>query len=167
MSLSRMWMGGILGWLLVLSGCGASSDNLPREAVSGSVTIEGQPLAKGTIQFAPTSDKLPTTATAGINDGKYSIPRAEGLVPGTYKVAITSFDEVAETKSLHGLPGKVAPPPKNLISKQFNTDSNLTAEVKGGETNTFDFEVTKKDSKEDAESRGTTRSRRDRRGPAR
>jgi len=166
MSPSRTWIAGILGWVLVLSGCGGSSDNLPREAVSGSVTVEGQPLAKGTILFNPTSDKLPTTATGGINDGKYSIPRAEGLVPGTYKVAISSVGE-AEMKLVHGAPGKLAPPPKNLISKQFNTNTKLTAEVIGGETNTFDFELTKRDNKEDVEYTGTTRSRGDRRGPGR
>jgi hypothetical protein len=140
---------GILVGMLALasSGCEGRSDDLPREGVSGSVTMDGQPLAKGTIQFAPTSDKIPTTITAGINDGKYSVPHTEGLVPGTYKVAISSFNEVAETPEPHHAPGKVGPAPKNLIPKQFNTASTLTAEVKGGEANTFDFEITKKEVK--------------------
>jgi hypothetical protein len=166
MARSREWIGGILGCVLVVSGCDASSDNLPREAVSGSVTLECQPLAKGTIQFAPISDKLTTTATGGINDGKYSIPRGEGLVPGTYKVAISSLEVSSEMKLVHGAPGKIGPPAKNLISKQFNTNSKLTAEVKGGGTNTFDFELTKKDNKEDLEPTGA-RSRDGGRGPRR
>jgi hypothetical protein len=128
---------------LAVSGCGGSSDNLPRVAVSGSVNLGGQPLAKGTIQFAPSSDRIPTTATAGINDGKYSIPRAEGLVPGSYKVSISSFNEVAEAKEPHGAPGKVGPPAKNIVPRQYNSASDLTAEVKGGQDNTFDFELTK------------------------
>jgi hypothetical protein len=104
-------------------------------------------MAKGTIVFAPTSDKLPTTATAGIIEGKYEIPRSEGLVPGSYKVAISSFKEMAETKEPYGAPGKVGPPPKNLVPKQYNTASTLTAEVKGGQSNTFDFEITKNEIK--------------------
>ena len=171
MARSREWIGGILGCVLVVSGCDASSDNLPREAVSGSVTLEGQPLAKGTIQFAPTSEKAPTSATAGIVDGKYSIPapgRGRQLVPGTYKGCnLQSWNQVSsEMKLVHGAPGKIGPPAKNLISKQFNTNSKLTAEVKGGGTNTFDFELTKKDNKEDLEPAGA-RSRDGGRGPRR
>jgi hypothetical protein len=161
MSISRTYARGVLGCVLLVgvSGCGGGSDGLPREAVSGAVTFDGQPLVKGTIQFAPTSDKLPTTGQATINDGKYSIPRAEGLVPGTYKVAIASFTEVAETRLLHGVPGKPAPAPKNLVSKLFNRDSNLTAEVKGGQPNEFNFDVKKMDAKEELESSGKFRPR--------
>jgi hypothetical protein len=141
----QAWGAGILVGMLGLlsSGCGGSSDDLPREAVSGSVNLEGQPLAKGTIQFVPTSDKVSTNGTAGIVEGKYALPRAEGLVPGSYKVAISSFSELAETPEPHNAPGKVGPVPKNLVPKQFNTASTLTAEVKGGQANTFNFEITK------------------------
>ena len=161
MSSSQMWTRGVLGWVLLAgaSGCGGASDGLPREGVSGAVTLDGQPLVKGTIQFRATSDKLPTTGQATINDGKYSIPRAEGLVPGTYKVVIASFTDVAETKLLHNVPGKPAAAPKNLVSKLFNRDSNLTAEVKGGQPNEFNFDVKKKDAKEELESSGRFRPR--------
>jgi hypothetical protein len=158
MSWSQLWSASILGWVLALglSGCGGSSDNLPREAVSGSVTMGGEPLAKGTIVFAPTSDKVATNATAEIVDGKYSIPRYEGLVPGSYKVAVSSLNQVAETKPVRGLPGKIAPPAKNLIPAQYNTNTTLTKEVKAGETNTFDFELSNADAK-DVASKGHTR----------
>ena len=114
MSRSQGWSAVVLLGMLALgsSGCGESPDKLPREAVSGSVTLEGQPLVKGTIVFAPTTDKIATTATAGIIEGKYSIPRGEGLVPGTYKVAISSFNEIAETKSPHGCRAKSARHPR-------------------------------------------------------
>jgi hypothetical protein len=168
MSRSQLWSASILGWVLALglSGCGGGSDNLPREAVSGSVTLGGEPLAKGTIVFAPTSEKLPTNATAGIVDGKYSIPRYEGLVPGTYKVAISSINEMAETKSPHGAPGKVGPPAKNLVPRQYNLASSLTKDVKAGETNTFDFELSNIEAK-DVGSMRNTRSQRDRHSPGR
>jgi len=149
MSQSHAWIAGILVGMHALgaSGCGGSSDGLPREAVSGLVTMEGQPLAKGTIQFAPTSENVSTTGTAGIIDGKYSIDRGDGLVPGTYKVAISSFSEMVPAKSVHGSPGPIGPPAKNLVPKQYNTASTLTAEVKGGQDNSFPFEITKNEVK--------------------
>jgi hypothetical protein len=147
MSQSQTWPAGIVGWMLALglSGCdgSSSSENLPREAISGSVTVAGQPLAQGTIQFAPSSGALPTAGTAGIKDGKYSIPRSEGLVPGPYKVLISSFTEVADSPEPHGLPGKPSPPPKNLVPKKYNKSTTLTAEVKSGASNTFDFDLKK------------------------
>jgi hypothetical protein len=160
-----MWSAGILSWVLAmgLGGCGGSSDNLPREAVSGSVTFGGEPLAKGTIQFAPTSDKLPTTATAGIVDGKYSIPRYEGLVAGSYKVAISSFDEVAPAKAVRGMPGKIAPSAKNLIPKQYNVATTLTKDVKAGETNSFEFDLSSTETT-DVASKGNARTQRNRPG---
>lgn len=51
----------------LLAGCGAES--LP--AVSGTVTVDGQPLAAGTIQFLPDAGDVPSEA-ARIQDGKFS-----------------------------------------------------------------------------------------------
>ena len=36
----------------MMTGCSGSGDELPREPVSGVVSIDGEPLANGTIQFA-------------------------------------------------------------------------------------------------------------------
>lgn len=165
MSRSKTGIACVPVWILALglSGCGGSSDNLPREPVSGSVSFGGQPLAKGSIVFAPTSDKIPTTVTAGIVDGRYSVPRYEGLVPGSYKIAISSLNEVANAKSVRGLPGKIAPPAKNIIPSQYNTASTLTKEVKAGETNTFDFDLSDDETK-DVGSKSNVRTPRDRPG---
>ena len=41
---------------LALAGCAASTDpvdNLPRKAVAGTVSLDGQPLARGRIEFDP------------------------------------------------------------------------------------------------------------------
>src|SRR3954465_12715974 len=70
----------------VLSGC-SDGDNLPRQAVSGEVTMDGAPLPNGTIQFTPATE-LPTPALVPIEGGNYSIPKDRGLVPGSYKVSI-------------------------------------------------------------------------------
>ncbi|MFM7316846.1 MAG: hypothetical protein ACKO5E_07840, partial [bacterium] len=69
---------------IVLSGCGG--DGLPRQAISGSISINGKPLKSGVVNFVPQSAGMPTQSGAAIVEGKYSIPRATGLVPGKYKV---------------------------------------------------------------------------------
>ena len=76
--------------LVVLApiGCEAPvEDKLPREAISGTVTFDGQPLQKGTIRFDPTGQGA--TASGGmVEDGRFDIPADEGPVPGKYKVLI-------------------------------------------------------------------------------
>jgi hypothetical protein len=129
---------------ITLGGCGKSGDELPRQPVSGSVTLDGKPLERGTISFQP-STGLPTAAGVPISGGSYSISRDEGLVPGSYKVAISSTPEGGPAKidpatGTPPPPGQPTPPPRELLPKQYNEATTLVAEVKEG-NNTFNYEL--------------------------
>ena len=39
--------------LFALLGCGGAEDDLPRQAISGTVTLDGKPLEAGSITFDP------------------------------------------------------------------------------------------------------------------
>jgi hypothetical protein len=121
-----------IGW--AASGCFGSADDLPREGVSGTVTLDGQPLANGTIQFSPTTEGGGPTAPSGggakIEDGQFSIPRASGLVAGNYKTSISSAGKRDRTKP--AVPGKPAGLAKELVPAKYNAKTTLTAEIKKG-----------------------------------
>jgi hypothetical protein len=129
-----------LGWLVLwlAAGCGGPVDNLPRQAVSGTVTLDGKPLDRGTLSFQPVS-QLPTAAAVSVSGGQYSIAQAEGLVPGSYRVLISSTPQTASTASRPPPPGQATPPPKEMLPEKYNVSSSLTAEVKEGTPNRFDF----------------------------
>jgi hypothetical protein len=133
----------LLVLLLVQTGCGGG-DNLPREAVSGGVTVEGTPLKSGLITFIPNDENTPTQGGGVVLDGRYSIPRNQGLVPGKYRVVITSPDDkppiLDKTNNAPGLPPI---PGKEVIPSQYNTESLLTAEVTAGAKNVFEFNLVK------------------------
>jgi hypothetical protein len=116
-------------------------DDLPREAVSGKVTLDGKPLERGTISFLPATQS-PTPGMVSIVGGSYSMPKAYGLVPGSYKVSISSSDSTGPAEKFGDVPGKTPPPPKELIPTRYNSDTTLTAEVKQGASNSFDFDLT-------------------------
>jgi hypothetical protein len=129
-------------------GCGGPDDNLPRQAVSGKVTFEGQKVEKGSIQFIPTGQDQATGVGAMIEGGSYSIARAQGPVPGLYKVVINAPDlgsaSAAGAEGAGELLGNgPAQVRRELIPKKYNIASTLTAEVKAGEANIFDFELKK------------------------
>ncbi len=126
-------------------GCSGSKDNLPREAVSGDVTLDGQPLPEGAIQFSPTGESKLTAAVVPIKDGKFSISPAEGLVTGNYRVSI-SHAEVIEVnpKKGQGALTKTTRLGKELIPSRYNTQSELKAEIKPGGVKDLKFELKSK-----------------------
>src|SRR5262247_4174540 len=90
------------GWALLLAGC--MGDPLGREAVSGTVIFQGQPLDQGRIHFVPET-KGPTESGATIENGKFQIPRDSGLVPGRYKVSVFSYDQKGAKVPSEEIPG--------------------------------------------------------------
>jgi hypothetical protein len=135
-------------YILVLAvglaaGCSGSGDDLPREPVSGTVTLDNQPLATGVIQFSPaekaSAGQSLNSAGGQITDGKFSISREQGLVPGKYNVAINAAEKTERTKPERVGAGKMSDLAKELIPAQYNSQTTLTAEVKKGGGNAFTF----------------------------
>jgi hypothetical protein len=127
-----------------LAGCG-DSDGLAREAISGTVTLDGQPLADGAIQMLPINRTEGTAGGAIVKDGKYTIEREKGLLPGQYRVVISSSQAGAAAPS-DGPPGPVptSDAPKDPIPAKYNIETTLTADVKSGTPNVFPFELSTK-----------------------
>ncbi len=74
---------------LPLFGCGQDID--PRRAsVSGSITLDGEPVPNGSISFYPAPGSKGGTAGGDVIDGVYTISRAKGPMVGKYIVKIRS-----------------------------------------------------------------------------
>jgi hypothetical protein len=131
---------------LTVSGCWASGDDAPREAVSGIVTLDGRPLAAGAIRFFPTGVNASGFAIPGgdsIKNGKFSIAREVGLVPGTYRVSIYSGDATAgRPKGV--APGRFAQVAKEVIPFKYNAQSTLQADVPKGGLSDLRFDLQSK-----------------------
>lgn len=78
----------------VLAGCGGRDANLPKlEPVSGTVTLDGQPLSGAVVQFVPVGTTRGSGASAVTGtDGTYSLKSPEGdagVPAGEYRVVIS------------------------------------------------------------------------------
>jgi hypothetical protein len=127
---------------LVLAGC--SDQYAGRMAVSGNVTLEGQPLDGGSISFEPIDQGLDTRAGGEVKNGRFSIPRESGLKPGKYLVRLTAGDGKTPTNEEAGAPGGST----NIISvdripEDWNVNSKHEVEVKADGSNTFEFPIPK------------------------
>ena len=132
----------VILFIALLVGCGKASDG--RMAISGNVTLQGEKLDEGVIEFLPLAgggQAGPATQSgAVITDGAYKIPRDSGLVAGKYKVLITAGD--GKTPADGGLPG----PTGNIVSvdripPEYNVDSKQEVEVTPEGPNVFDYEI--------------------------
>jgi hypothetical protein len=130
----------LLGFgLLLVAGCGG--DPNARQSVSGTIRFKGQPLDQGRIQFVP-AVKGPSEAGATIENGRYTIPHNLGLVAGSYKVAIFSYDRQGAKVISEEIPGDpVAKQFKERIPAKYNAQTELTAVVTGKGSNTFDYNL--------------------------
>jgi hypothetical protein len=127
---SVVWLG---------SGCGG--DPLSRQAVSGTVSLNGTPVERGSINFHPV-EQATTSAGAVIEAGKYQIPRDLGLPPGKYRVVInapkpgTGGDVPSD-----GMPGEPVAVAEEMIPPEWNVNSDQFIEVQTGGSTEFNFDV--------------------------
>ena len=118
---------------VLFAGDGCSGDGLPRQPVSGFVTLDGQPLASGAITFYPKLLKdpdNPVAAGAMIDRGYFSIPRGEGLVPGRYDVTINSAATRGKRRQNRREPGNDRAVEKERIPAKYNSKSQMAIEIK-------------------------------------
>ena len=125
---------------LAVAGCssGDVGDGLVREAVSGKVTFNGQPLKSAVIQFLPEDANSAGGSSGTILDGAYQIGKDRGPVAGGYRVAIASAEPVAE-QAEPPPPGEAPKPKPDPIPKRYNAQTTLNAEIKAGVANVVDF----------------------------
>lgn len=90
----------------------------------------------------PTSPEQPTSVGAVIKDGRFALPAEEGPVPGLYKVAIYAEGDAAPLPEGH-VPGVPLPAPQDLIPPKYNVATELTADVKKGGPNKFEFPLSR------------------------
>lgn len=127
-----------------MTGCGGS-DGLDRQPVAGAVTLDGTPLATGTVRFQPKSNDAGTDTSAPISGGKYAFSRETGPVPGTYTISITSIEPPKDEVKQGMVPGDYRPPAtKDAVPDKYNIKTTLEATVKAGQSEAIDFTLTSK-----------------------
>jgi hypothetical protein len=121
----------------LMSGCGGD-DGLFRQSISGLVTLDGVPLAGGSILFEPTTEASGTAVGATIRQGMFVISRAEGPAPGTYRVRIYSSSN-AQAPPRKGQGDRAPRPMVERLPAHYNAKSDLRAEVFVDHANPFRF----------------------------
>ena len=117
-------------WLLSLAFLGGCREPAPELfPVRGTVTLDGQPLAEGTVYFK--SVQSGTLDTLPVKDGKF-----EGKsLPGERRVEVVAYRLIPISGPMGG---EVQ---ESLIASRYNSESELTAIVTPPGPNEFMFAV--------------------------
>lgn len=122
-------------FLLVITGCGGDSGPATYP-VSGTVTLDDEPVPKGQIIFRDPEGKI-VSAAGKIVDGEFSFESQ----PGAKRVEITANREVpGKFQTPNPGEGKL-PVLEQYVPRRYNEASKLTKEVVEGE-NEFQFKLT-------------------------
>ena len=122
-------------------GCGTSDEG--REPVTGTITLDGQPLPDGSLTLVPLA--AGPTVGATILDGNFAIARPDGPLPGAYRVEILSIRSTGRTiPDPEGPKGTTVAERKNVVPDRYGSRSELRAEVTPAGPNTFRFEIDSK-----------------------
>jgi hypothetical protein len=124
--------------LAVFTGC---SDGPQRMPVKGTVSLDGQPLATGSLLMTPL--KKGPVAGCDIKNGRFEMSGERGPGPGEYRVEITAYrptgkklydsDFNASTETL-----------EPIVPARYNAASELTATVSAETENEFKFDLKSK-----------------------
>ncbi|MFP6676568.1 MAG: carboxypeptidase regulatory-like domain-containing protein [Pirellulaceae bacterium] len=122
---------GVVLLVAVTVGCGNNDLN----AVKGTVTLDGEPLADALLVFTPLTGGRPAAARTDAN-GKYELVydrNSSGTITGEHVVEITTGDDYEDDD------GQAVLIPERL-PKQYNAETDLRAKVGEG-NNVFDFDL--------------------------
>jgi len=117
---------------LAIQGC-SDDDDFQRQSVSGLIRLDGQPLPKGIVHYYPRGAGGARQLVLGgamVRNGRFSIPRELGLVPGKYTVAVFSGVTTERNRKNDKGQGNSETEPKEVIPAKYNSQSNLEVEIK-------------------------------------
>jgi hypothetical protein len=122
---------------LVCAGCGGESGG--RISLEGTVTFDGKPIPVGTIAFRPSGGTRSPSAGCEIVEGRFSLHRDKGVLPGEFRVEIQANRTGNKTVNdpLFG-PTEIQ---EQYIPPRYNTRSELTIEVTEHQRDPLAFEL--------------------------
>lgn len=110
--------------LALISGCSADTK---RGIVTGTVSLDGQPIASGNIRFDP-ADGHTATADAAITDGKFSAT----VPPGEKRISIRAPKVVGKKKAYETPDSPTVDLTEEMIPKRYNAQTELKTTIKPG-----------------------------------
>lgn len=131
---NRLLPGLLLSLIVAIGGCSNTREmELPKADVSGTVTLDGKPVANGAVFFKHIQQGL--SEGVDIIDGKY----AGKVSPGHKRVELYLWRTIVTNEG-----GMTTETRLNDMPASYNTKSKLEAEIVDSNNNIFNYEAVSK-----------------------
>jgi hypothetical protein len=132
--------------LAAVCGCGGGEAPLPRAAVSGTVTLDGQPLQEGVVRFVPIDNTAGPKTSVIVSQGKFSADAEQGPIVGKHRIEIESTDDggyaMDDEQAIQKLrESGVTRIDVVRVPPNYNSHSTLTETVSADQPNVFQFNL--------------------------
>ncbi|MBN1911970.1 MAG: hypothetical protein JW818_19770 [Pirellulales bacterium] len=107
------------------------------------MTMDGQPMPKGSIKFLPEKGTLGPTAGASIENGRFSIDASKSTFAGKFRVEILANRPSGRT-AVDPMTGEKYPVPEQYVPARYNSQSELTIDIAEGQPNRLEFDLVSK-----------------------
>lgn len=139
----------LVGIVTMLGALGCGAANPPTNQVTGTVTLDGKPVADANVQFMPVD--IEATSAFGKTDasGVYTLRtfgESDGAMPGKFKVSVKKTEQVQQGVQKDGEHvGEPILVDKNVLPEKYMTKAStpLEFEVKANDDNVYNIELTK------------------------
>ena len=128
----------VLLLLFCFSGCGGPDTG--RLGMSGTVTLDGNPLSEGTIELYPLRGTGGPASGGDISNGRFAIAPAKGLFAGSFRVEIKAYRGTGKNR-LNKYSGEEFEVREQYLSKRYNQRSELTCEISTDGENYQEFHL--------------------------
>lgn len=135
---------GAVAWLMLAACSGCNRSPFTLAPVSGTVLLDGRPLAGGVINFQPIAAGEggkggPGSTSRTDAEGRYwltTVRGQRGAVVGKHRVKIYSFSPESPP-----IADDAPAPQRELVPARYNYRSDVTFDVPAGGTDTADFSI--------------------------
>jgi hypothetical protein len=123
------------------AGCDSGPSGPKRGKPAGTVTLNGKPVAKGTIRFMAL-DPSGMNAASPINDGQYSVPEDQGLTKGKYQVQFSVPSNTTRKVPNDDVPGQFMEVAPETLPAKYHSASTITLEYDPDQPKPHDYQLT-------------------------
>jgi hypothetical protein len=124
-----------------LVGCSYGPAPLKRGKLSGKVTLDGKPVAKGLIRFLAI-EATATNVVAKVISGEYKVAESEGPTKGKYRVEFSVPSASMKRFENPDFPGKWIEEPAETLHPRYHRDSAITLDYDPENPQPFNYDLT-------------------------
>jgi hypothetical protein len=123
------------------AGCHSGPAPPKRGGISGKVTLDGKPLAKGNVRFIAL-EAAGVNVLAPVTNGTYDVPEGQGPTKGKYRVEFSVPTATKRRVENPDVPGQFLEEPQETLPARYHRDSQYVLDYDPDDPKPYNADLT-------------------------